>query len=174
MIHTKSLIRRLDCIPWLLTIGLVLGWAGESTAQIAGTGYTVLLTLDEPELRIRENAGKTPVKVTATIIGQNGTALTGDAAKVSPEGGLQVQLSFSPKATWDAAAADNSLRNRFSVGTERTITIAAEAASGSMEVEITPAQSDGATENVDIFITIEGQLIGAQGSVVNDDVDTAP
>ena len=34
MIHTKSLIRRLAYVPWLLAFGLVLGWAGEAQAQI--------------------------------------------------------------------------------------------------------------------------------------------
>ena len=34
MIHTKSLIRRLAYVPWLLAFGLVLGWAGEA----AGAG----------------------------------------------------------------------------------------------------------------------------------------
>ena len=33
MIHTKSLIRRLAYVPWLLAFGLVLGWAGEAQAQ---------------------------------------------------------------------------------------------------------------------------------------------
>ena len=34
MIHTKSLIRRLAYVPWLLAFGLVLGWAGEAQAAI--------------------------------------------------------------------------------------------------------------------------------------------
>ena len=42
MIHTKSLIRRLTHVPWLLAIGLMLGLAGEALAQ-----YTVTLTLEE-------------------------------------------------------------------------------------------------------------------------------
>ena len=41
MIHTKSLIRRLAYVPWLLAFGLVLGWAGEAQAQ-----STITLTLD--------------------------------------------------------------------------------------------------------------------------------
>ena len=32
MIHTKSLIRRLAYLPWLLTAGLVLGWVGVEEA----------------------------------------------------------------------------------------------------------------------------------------------
>ena len=33
MIHTKSLIRRLDFVPWLLAACFVLVWAGEAQAQ---------------------------------------------------------------------------------------------------------------------------------------------
>ena len=33
MIHTKSLIRRLDCVPWLLAACFMLGSAGETHAQ---------------------------------------------------------------------------------------------------------------------------------------------
>ena len=52
MIHMKSLIRRLDCVPWLLTAGLVLGLVGveEAVAQ------QVRLTLDTYE--VNERAGK--------------------------------------------------------------------------------------------------------------------
>ena len=56
MIHTKLLIRRLAYVPWLLAAGLVLGWAGEAQAQIT-------LTLKQNE--VREDAGETPIKVTA-------------------------------------------------------------------------------------------------------------
>ena len=33
MIHTKSLIRRLDCVPWFLAVCFMLGWVGETHAQ---------------------------------------------------------------------------------------------------------------------------------------------
>ena len=33
MLHTKLLLRRLAYVPWLLTVGLVLGWSGESVAD---------------------------------------------------------------------------------------------------------------------------------------------
>ena len=56
MIHTKLLIRRLAYVPWLLTFGLVLGWAGEAQADIT-------LTLDKKS--IREEAGAVTIKVTA-------------------------------------------------------------------------------------------------------------
>ena len=33
MTHTKLFMRRLAYVPWLLTIGLVLGWNGEAVAD---------------------------------------------------------------------------------------------------------------------------------------------
>ena len=34
MLHnTKLLMRRLAYVPWLLAVGLVLGWAGEAVAD---------------------------------------------------------------------------------------------------------------------------------------------
>ena len=38
MTHTKLLMRRLAYVPWLLTVGLVLGWSGEAVAHTDGTG----------------------------------------------------------------------------------------------------------------------------------------
>ena len=66
MIHTKSLIRRLAYVPWLLAFGLVLGWAGEAAAQ------EVRLSANVSEIRgsgvlvtIREDGGPVTIKVTA-------------------------------------------------------------------------------------------------------------
>ncbi len=36
MLHKKLLLRRLACVPWLLAVGLVLGWAGEAVADPRG------------------------------------------------------------------------------------------------------------------------------------------
>ena len=38
MLRKKLLLRRLACVPWLLAIGLVLGWSGEAVANPRGTG----------------------------------------------------------------------------------------------------------------------------------------
>ena len=40
MLHRKLLLRRWACVPWLLTVGLVLGWSGEAVAHTgaAATG----------------------------------------------------------------------------------------------------------------------------------------
>ena len=57
MIHTKSLIRRLAYVPWLLALGLVVGWTGTAGAA------AITLELDQTE--VREDAGRTIIKVTA-------------------------------------------------------------------------------------------------------------
>ena len=57
MIHTKSLIRRLAYVPWLLALGLVVGWTG--TAEAA----TITLSLGTAE--VREDNGTTEISVTA-------------------------------------------------------------------------------------------------------------
>ena len=57
MIHTKSLIRRLAYVPWLLAFGLVLGWAGEAQAQ--------KITLSADKTEVREDGGAVTIKVTA-------------------------------------------------------------------------------------------------------------
>ena len=44
MLHnTKLLMRRLAYVPWLLAVGLVLGWAGEAVANVdttTGSSYS--------------------------------------------------------------------------------------------------------------------------------------
>ena len=59
MIHTKSLIRRLAYVPWLLAFGLVLGWAGEAQAQ-------EVITLTVSPSSVREDGGPQTITVTAT------------------------------------------------------------------------------------------------------------
>ena len=43
MLHRKLLLRRWACVPWLLAVGLVLGWSGEAVAD--GSTVTVLCLL---------------------------------------------------------------------------------------------------------------------------------
>ena len=57
MLHTKSFIRRLAYVPWLLVLGLVVGWTG--TAEAVG----ITLSLNKPE--VREDNGNTEISVTA-------------------------------------------------------------------------------------------------------------
>ena len=81
MIHTKSLIRRLDCVPWLLTACFVLAWAGETHAQAGAallqvapaTTDTVMLELNKRDVYEYDFTKKDPVasvaiEVTATRV----------------------------------------------------------------------------------------------------------
>ena len=54
--HT-NLIRRLAYVPWLLALGLVVGWTGTAEA------VSIDLSVDKP--KVREDAGTTEIKVTA-------------------------------------------------------------------------------------------------------------
>ena len=63
MLHTKLLLRRLACVPWLLAAGLVLGWSGKAAAQDVNISLSVNSTV------ISEDAGATNVVVTATLDG---------------------------------------------------------------------------------------------------------
>ena len=58
MIHAKLLVRRLASVPWLVAIGLVLGWSGEAEAQLA---------LSVNPASVREDAGETDVEVTVEV-----------------------------------------------------------------------------------------------------------
>ena len=40
MLHRKLLLRRWGCVPWLLAVGLVLGWSGGAVADDADGGET--------------------------------------------------------------------------------------------------------------------------------------
>ncbi len=57
MLYTKLFMQRLACVPWLLAVGLVLGWAGEAAAQD--------LKLSVNPESVREDAGATDIAVTA-------------------------------------------------------------------------------------------------------------
>ncbi|MDE2811448.1 MAG: hypothetical protein OXM01_00355, partial [Gemmatimonadota bacterium] len=57
MIHdTKLFVRRLAYMPWLLAVGLVLGWTGEAAAQ------------DPPTLLISDGTGAEGATVTFTLV----------------------------------------------------------------------------------------------------------
>ena len=106
MIHSKSLIRRLAYVPWLLAFGLVLGWAGEAQAQIT-------LTLDKKS--IREEAGATTITVTAKA-----TADIADATAV------QLDWGETPIATTTApdpatALTKDQFGNRKGVAATSTV-----------------------------------------------------
>ena len=80
MLHTKLLMQRLVCVPWLLAASLALGWAGEAAAQAD-------LKLSVNPASVREDAGETDVEVTVQVA--DDTAVDADTSvllSVSTEG----------------------------------------------------------------------------------------
>ena len=80
MLHTKLLMQRLVCVPWLLAASLALGWAGEAAAQAD-------LELSVNPASVREDAGETDVEVTVQVA--DDTAVDADTSvllSVSTEG----------------------------------------------------------------------------------------
>ena len=130
MIHTKSLIRRLAYVPWLLAFGLVLGWAGEAAAQ------DIRLTVDKKSLR--EDGGAQTFKVTAT----NYASTADDAAKTKVTGAKIVLLTYS-----DNAEDDGGLNVNYTV-TQAAITIANDTKTqGRQEISITINVVDSALQS---------------------------
>ena len=154
MIHTKSLIRRLAYVPWLLAFGLVLGWAGEAAAQ------DIRLTVDKSSLR--EDGGAQTIKVTATNYNQAGT--DGVKTKVTDSAKI-VLLTYS-----DGATAGGGLNTNYQI-TQAAITIAKGADAGSTDLTITPivVDSDGSTNgnNTDFTITIDGTAGNFQADITS-------
>lgn len=163
MIHTKSLIRRLTHVPWLLAVGLVLGLAGESMAQ---TTYSVSLEFDETELRIREEADATKVNLTAKIVS------AGDKVK-APAEGLDVEVVFAVAFANDVTAADDdNLESRFRIVGGRFITIPEGEITKVTEFSIDPQEwnttttDDNTNAAEDIVIHIaDSRLVGSRGTV---------
>ena len=60
MLHTKLLMQRLVYVPWLVAVGLVLGWSGEAAAQAD-------LELSVNPASVREDAGATDIEVTVQV-----------------------------------------------------------------------------------------------------------
>ena len=103
MLHTKSLIRRLAYVPWMLAVGLVLGWAGEAQAQ------HIKLTVDKSS--VREDAGKTAIKVTATNYTVD--TYTGDAKNVGAD--TYVILGIHDPTGDNEADAFHALDKRYNI-----------------------------------------------------------
>ena len=61
MLRANLLMQRLVCVPWLLAVGLVLGWAGEAAAQAD-------LELSVNPAQVREDAGETTIKITVRVM----------------------------------------------------------------------------------------------------------
>ena len=149
MIHSKSLIRRLAYVPWLLAFGLVLGWAGEAQAQ------DIRLTVPDGS-SLREDGGAKTFTVTATNYAAPGDA----AAKANVPRETNVLLLFS-----DGATAGGGRDINYTI-TPAVITIPKDKDTGSADITITPivVDSDGSTNgnNTDFTITIDGTAGGFQ------------
>ena len=106
MLHTKSFIRRLVSVPWLLTAGLVLGWTGVEEAM-AQDKQDITLTIDVFE--VSEAKGKDGGKQEITVK----AAVAADAAN-----DIRIGLGFVSEVV---AAAQPSATN-FSVATPHNFT----------------------------------------------------
>ena len=154
MIHSKSLIRRLAYVPWLLAFGLVLGWAGEAQAQ------NVQLTVPAGS-SLREDGGAKTFTVTATNY-SDGAHTT----KANVSGAKVILLTVD-----DNAANTGGLSVNYTV-TSAVITIPDGKDTGTAEITVTPivVDSDGTTNgaNADFVITLDGEA-----GNFDDDVDNA-
>ena len=154
MIHTKSLIRRLAYVPWLLAFGLVLGWAGEAQAQT-----NIRLTVDKES--VREDAGATTFMVTAT----NYVGTADDAAKDKVSGDKYVILDL-------VGDPPQGLNSRFSIDLN-TIKIAHDTDAGSAEITITPIdlKVDDPNSDVTMLSAIGHDLFDALPQAGGEDAD---
>ena len=155
MIHTKLLIRRLAYVPWLLSFGLVLGWAGEAVAQ------NVELTVPAGS-SLREDGGAKTFTVTATNYSD------GDhTTKANVTGAKIILLTVDDDATTGGGLSVN-----YTV-TSAVITIPDGKDAGTADITITPIDldSDGSTNgsNADFVITIGGEAGNFDANVENTD-----
>ncbi|MCE2447957.1 MAG: putative Ig domain-containing protein [Candidatus Latescibacteria bacterium] len=127
MIHTKSLIRRLAYVPWLLAFGLVLGWAGEAQAQ------DIRLTGGKS---VREDAGATTITVKATNYD-----VPGSDTKTNVGAATYVILDVATAGTPDASAGRTALNSRYNV-TLGTIVIPKDKNEGTVDITFTPIKND--------------------------------
>ena len=160
MLHTKLLLRRLTCVPWLLAAGLVLGWSGKAAAQ------DVNISLSVNPTAISEDAGATNVVVTATL-----------------DGGVFDDDVVVLLVTDDATA----IRDVDYAATLSSLTISAGSASGTTTITITPRNDkraggdktirlkglydNNAVDTVDITLKDAGAssvLSFAEGAVIYD------
>ena len=138
MIHTKLLIRRLAYVPWLLAVGLMLGWAGEAQAQ---RNLRIDLSLDKQT--IREDGGAATITVTAK-------------AKVATEDSPDSTLTADTYIITQLTSTQEGLNDRFTI-TLPTIKIPKDKASATGEAVITPVNNDAfSDEGTNLSIIISG------------------
>ena len=137
MIHTKSLIRRLAYVPWLLAFGLVLGWAGEAQAQATDIRLT-------GGKSVREDAGATTITVKAT----NFASADAAAEKMNVSADTYVILDVATGGTPDATAGRNALNSRYNI-TLGTIVIPKDKNEGTVDITFTPIKNDAIGDPTD-------------------------
>lgn len=146
MLHTKSLIRRLDCVRWFLAAGLILGLVGIDEAR-AQDKQAITLKIDKFE--VSESAGakgkSVDIKVTASVA---------DKAAAAIRIGLDFRSEEADQATDadDNVAPDQPTHDLLTAGVSKVgegtrfrlegmtnpIVIAKDAKSGSVTIKLFP------------------------------------
>ena len=153
MIHTKSLIRRLAYVPWLLAFGLVLGWAGEAQAQ---RDVNVELSLSATD--IREGTNK-DIKIKATLRAQ--------AAGGVDEADTTLAVDVDVLLTFTTVPVDLNHLVRIS---KTIVTIPKTKAAGEVTINFSALQSPGrVADDSDFTITVGGVV----GGIVDQNTATA-
>ena len=119
MLHTKLLMQRLVCVPWLLAASLALGWAGEAAAQTLTARFEAMPESHDGseftfELHFSEEIEMSYVNLRDDVLDVTGGVVTGARRltagsdlgwqiTIVPEPNVDVSISLPP--TVDCAAA---------------------------------------------------------------------
>ena len=119
MLHTKLLMQRLVCVPWLLAASLALGWSGEAAAQTLTARFEAMPESHDGseftfELHFSEEIEMSFVNLRDDVLDVTGGVVTGARRLVQgsdlgwqitivPEPNVDVSISLPP--TVDCAAA---------------------------------------------------------------------
>ena len=119
MLHTKLLMQRLVCVPWLLAASLALGWSGEAAAQTLTARFEAMPESHDGseftfELHFSEEIEMSFVNLRDDVLDVTGGVVTGARRltagsdlgwqiTIVPEPNVDVSISLPP--TVDCAAA---------------------------------------------------------------------
>ena len=119
MLHTKFLLQRLVCVPWLLAASLVLGWTGEAAAQTLTARFEMMPESHDGseftfEIHFSEEIEMSFVNLRDDVLDVTGGVVTGARRltagsdlgwqiTIVPEPNVDVSISLPP--TVDCAAA---------------------------------------------------------------------
>ena len=119
MLHTKFLLQRLVCVPWLLAASLVLGWSGEAAAQTLTARFEAMPESHDSseftfEIHFSEEIEMSFVNLRDDVLDVTGGVVTGARRltagsdlgwqiTIVPEPNVDVSISLPP--TVDCAAA---------------------------------------------------------------------